>query len=196
MARKGITYDQVSNAASAIKARGVEPTIQAVRLELGGEGSYSTISQHLAKWRTEVAERGNVKSLPPEAEDAFMTSMTTIWNLAVKLASEETAHIKQIAEDNEKMLRGELATAANEIGALEKALEESDANYQKAAKKGVELETKVATMAGELEATKRLYAELVASVGKVKPQAGTQETPGADTKPARQPKPKAEPESK
>ena len=69
MARKGVTFDQVANAAATIKARGTEPTIAAIRVELGNEGSYSTISQHLAKWRTEDSEKGVHKEMPPEVEN-------------------------------------------------------------------------------------------------------------------------------
>ena len=50
MARIGITFEQVSAAADALRGEGMNPTIKAVRERLG-TGSPNTIHEHLKKWR-------------------------------------------------------------------------------------------------------------------------------------------------
>lgn len=50
MARTGITFEQVSAAADALRGEGMNPTIKAVRERLG-TGSPNTIHEHLKKWR-------------------------------------------------------------------------------------------------------------------------------------------------
>lgn len=181
MARKGITFDQVMNAATAIKARGLEPTIHAVRIELGNEGSYSTISQHLARWKSESASKVETRELPPEAEDAGMTAITTIWNVAVKYANQETAAVRQEAEDTKKRLSEELGEATKEIAELEGRCEAQ-------AKQIADMETerlvdqkKTAKLEGELAASQKAYGELLAQLK----QQGAKEPKAVDTRPAR-----------
>lgn len=50
MARTGISFEQVSAAADALRGEGSNPTIKAVRERLG-TGSPNTIHEHLKKWR-------------------------------------------------------------------------------------------------------------------------------------------------
>lgn len=51
MARPGLTYEEVADAASALDAGGQKVTVDAVRAALGGVGSNSTIHRHLQEWR-------------------------------------------------------------------------------------------------------------------------------------------------
>ncbi|MBN3784571.1 chromosome partitioning protein ParA, partial [Burkholderia sp. Ac-20345] len=111
MARKGITYDQVANAAQAIAARGQEPTISAIRVELNNEGSYSTISQHLNRWRAESADKVDTAALPPDVETAAMEAITKVWNIAHKNATKEVAAVRQEAADEKRALQKELEEA-------------------------------------------------------------------------------------
>lgn len=181
MARKGITFDQVMNAANAIKARGLEPTIHAVRIELGNEGSYSTISQHLAKWKTESASKVETRELPPEAEDAGMTAISTIWNIAVKYANQEVAAVRQEAEDTKKRLGEELSNALKEIERLE-GVYEASAGQEEATAKALKAEQqKGAKLEGELSSLQKAYADLLHQVK----QPTGKEPKAADTKPAR-----------
>lgn len=164
MARKGITFDQVANAAAAIKARGTEPTVAGVRIELGNEGSYSTISQHLSKWRDEAAQQVQARSLPPEVENAMMSAMMTVWNVANKLHQDEAAMLKQGYDDDRERLAGELKTAQAEIRQLEEENLSFDDQAQKQMERAVEAEKKLAATAAELEVVKKMYSELVKSI--------------------------------
>lgn len=56
MARPGITYKQVADAAQTLADAGNNPTIGAVREALGGTGSPNTIHKHLAVWKEGSAQ--------------------------------------------------------------------------------------------------------------------------------------------
>lgn len=164
MARKGVTYDQVANVAREIKARGQEPTLSAIRVELGDSGSFTTISTHLAKWRQEEAERVDMRVLPPEVEQEMLKAVTTVWNVANKAASADIAAIKQDHADELKKLKQETKEAYEEVGTLEKALEKAEADAASARHHASTAEKKLATTAGELDGIKQLYAQLLATM--------------------------------
>lgn len=168
MARKGITYDQVANAARAIKARGAEPTIHAIRVEIGGEGSFTTISTHLAKWRAEEMDRVDTRSVPQEVEDALLSTLHQLWGVATKAADKDIAAIKQEAEDERRRLSERIKEAEEEITKLERAISDAEGAAEKATARAAEAEKKLAATSGELETAKRLYSELLATL---KPQA-------------------------
>jgi len=194
MARKGISYDAVANAARAIKARGQEPTIAAVRMECGDEGSFTTISAHIAKWRAEEADKVDTRSLPAEVEDKMMEALMVIWNVANKAATADVQAIKQEYADEKKRLQAELTEARDEIKQLEKVLkdeeERANRNKEKAEKSASDLTAK----SSELDATKELYKQLLTSL---KPPAEKKtEAMAADTKPAHPKLTKVSPESK
>jgi hypothetical protein len=190
MARKGITYDQVANAAAAIQARGTEPTISAIRVELNNEGSYSTISQHLSRWRSESADKVDTAALPPDVESAAMEAITKVWNIAHRHATKEVANVRQEAADDKKLMQRELDEARAEIAQLEEVVKRLDESCHKDAARADQAEKKLTETSGELHATKELYAALLNST---KPPAASGKK-AADTKPARPAKQAHEPE--
>lgn len=194
MARKGVTYDQVANAAAAIKARGTEPTMSGIRVELGETGSLSTISQHLAKWREQESEKVHTDELPEELEKVLMTAINQVWNAANKYAKEDVSAIKQEYKDKEKELKKELETAMKEIESLEneseksmKENEELKFSHAKIEKENVELKAQLVELKAQLKATEGLYKELMANL---------QTKPHDDTKKANPQQPKASSGSK
>lgn len=56
MARAGILYSHVAQAASRLAAAGTNPTVDNVRAALGGTGSKSTIGPMLKQWKSEHQE--------------------------------------------------------------------------------------------------------------------------------------------
>lgn len=193
MARKGISYDQVANAARAIKARGQEPTIAAVRVECGNEGSFTTISAHIAKWRNEEADKVETRSLPAEVEDAMMEAQMKVWNIANKAATADILAIKQENADERKKLVSELDEYKVEISKLEEENDQLKKQAQEQATKAAGGADKLAKALGELEATKELYKQLLNSLKQPSIAAGKK---GADTKPALVPSTKPAPENK
>lgn len=163
MARKGISKDQVFNSANAIKARGIEPTITLIRNELG-EGSFSTISQHLAAWKTQDQEVIEVSEIPPNVEEAVLQACATVWNICQKESSKEVKAAKQEAKDSISSIKNdlELATKENEelsqeVAKLEKLLEQAEKKNNQAAKDLTACEAKLNT-------TNDLYKELIGSI--------------------------------
>lgn len=191
MARKGITYDMVSNAAAAIKARGVEPTISAIRVELNNEGSFSTISQHLAKWRELDAEKVDISALPETVENAALEAITKIWHIATKEARDEIAGIKEDHNQQRRLMQADLDAllAANRL--LEEQLAKDEAASEKDRVKLADQEKKLTAVNSELETYKRLYNDLAATL-KQPSEKGPKDV---DTKPARPSRSKPAPES-
>lgn len=81
MARSGICYEEVKNAAETLLGRGLHPTIQRIREQLG-TGSNTTISEHLKRWQQEIAEAPKA-ILPPNIPDEVMTALEPFWKIAV-----------------------------------------------------------------------------------------------------------------
>lgn len=162
MARKGITYNQVFASAEAIKARGIAPTISAVRNELG-EGSFTTISQHLQKWKLETADHADLQTLPQEVEEKALETITVLWNIAVREASNDIKAIKQEYTDKEIILKEELKQHIEEIIQLEKQVQKLELEKEKAEEKTKteeakthQLEVKLSQKEGELTAYKNI----------------------------------------
>jgi chromosome segregation ATPase len=84
MARSGIHYEEVKNAAETLLGRGLNPTIQRVREQLG-TGSNTTISDHLKHWQRDMADTPKA-ILPPNIPDAVMTTLDSFWKVAVQCA--------------------------------------------------------------------------------------------------------------
>lgn len=161
MARTGITYDQVKNAAAAIKARGLTPTIAAVRVELGNEGSYTTISQHLAKWKSEDADKATARDLPPDVENAMLEAVNTVWQIANKYAQEDVNAVRQSWDDEKKNYTEELNTAKAEIENLDELITKNEAEIEKLKKELADALHAHKAAQNQLDATTRLYYELM-----------------------------------
>ena len=84
MARSGIRYEEVRDAAETLLGRGLNPTIQRVR-ELLGTGSNTTISEHLKSWQQQLADAPKIV-LPPTVPEAVMTALDAFWKIAVQHA--------------------------------------------------------------------------------------------------------------
>ncbi|HHW77865.1 MAG TPA: hypothetical protein GX399_12690 [Xanthomonadaceae bacterium] len=84
MARTGIRFEDVRDAAESLLARGLNPTIQRVR-ELLGTGSNTTISEHLKSWQQQLAETPKLV-LPPTVPEAVMAALDAFWKIAVQHA--------------------------------------------------------------------------------------------------------------
>ncbi|WP_445361897.1 DNA-binding protein [Microbulbifer sp. EKSA005] len=70
MARTGVTYLDIFEAAKAIKARGEEPTVDRVRAHLG-TGSKSTIAPLLKRWKSESSSSTDISGLPKDLVEAL-----------------------------------------------------------------------------------------------------------------------------
>ncbi len=152
MARGGVTYTDIANAAETIKNAGKNPTVDRVLSHLG-TGSKSTIGPHLKNWKlqhTEVRESNDLpldilnvvrelhQRLQLQADDKVQQTEQRIADLSaerdeeVKALENQIASLKQALNDTTEQ-RDALAA---ENKKLRKALNEADLN-------AVKLESKV-----------------------------------------------------
>lgn len=178
MARQGITYDQVRNAADAIRARGMEPTIAMVRAEMGS-GSFSTISQHLSRWKSDLIASGAAMkeaAQMPEELEAKLLEMGAMFYAEVSRQSEQAIRAaKQEAADRIKEAQGEAAAFREEAEELAKQLEKAKAELDRAKTEITNNGRRIAALESENKTRIEMMKELTASL---KPQDGkTKEVP-------------------
>ena len=112
MARSGIRYEEVQEAAETLLGRGLNPTIQRVR-ELLGTGSNTTISEHLKHWQQQLAESPKTV-LPPAVPETVMTALESFWKIAIHQA--EAAFEEQRAAAAQAVATAEQARDAAVAG--------------------------------------------------------------------------------
>lgn len=112
---RGITQDQVNQAADTIVAAGERPTVERIRTHLG-TGSPNTVTRMLDVWRQGLSERLRQASLLPELPDEVGQAMTTLWTQALQHA--RTQAQQELEAEREALQR---ATAALDDRASEQA---------------------------------------------------------------------------
>ena len=93
MARPGVTYNEVSNAAQQLVAAGKTPTIESIRIVLG-TGSNSTLGTHLKNWKASQDSTQQIvakEKLPEE----MVSTMKGLWQLVMNQAEDKIQAIKQ-----------------------------------------------------------------------------------------------------
>lgn len=190
MARKGITKNDVFNAANAIKARGFEPTLTTIRAELK-EGSFSTISQHLADWKTKEAEFVEVASMPMEAENAVLQASATIWNICKMEADKDLKAAKQRFSDEEKELNSIIEMLKEDVANFEEENRRLKDGYEKLDLMQKQTESELSKASTELETIKVINKTLITEL-----KIGTKQPVNAGKKQVQKRAKVAEPENK
>lgn len=105
MARPGVTYQDVANAAQSLFVEGKNPTIELIRAHLG-TGSSTTIAMHLKTWKTKQAEVNllDKDNLPSE----LIASMQGLWARVMDEANERVSTIEKEANDQVLTLTSQL----------------------------------------------------------------------------------------
>ena len=129
---RGITQEQVNQAADAIVAIGERPTVEKIRNQLG-TGSPNTVTRMLDVWRQGLAERLRQTSLLPELPDEVGQAMSTLWTLALQHARSQAQ--QELQTEREALQR---ASAALDARASEQAAQLAAAESERA--KAVEAE--------------------------------------------------------
>ncbi|WP_226646444.1 DNA-binding protein [Microbulbifer variabilis] len=133
MARTGVSYLDIVQAAKAIKAIGEEPTVDRVRAQLG-TGSKSTIAPLLKRWRSESASDTDVSGLPKDLVDALKGLHQRIQGAANKqieeVQQEFQAQEKETTSQLEE-LRNTTSQQAARIRELEQKLSVTEAEKRK-----------------------------------------------------------------
>jgi|GEM_PF-3073817 len=118
---RGITQEQIFEAAQALLSRGESVTIANVRHELGDTGSFSTIHESLRIWR-----EGHRPDQPPaisEALDAVGGAMRKVWSAAWFAAQSALSCERESLEAARTQLETERTELLVEIERLEAELE-------------------------------------------------------------------------
>jgi colicin import membrane protein len=108
MARPGITREQVTQAADALVAEGIHPSIEAIRKRLG-TGSPNTVHKHLTEWRA-------ARPQTPVASREIPASLTAALAAEIERA---TAHARAEIEGRLIEAQAEAAALADAGEALE-----------------------------------------------------------------------------
>ncbi|TAL63695.1 MAG: DNA-binding protein [Burkholderiaceae bacterium] len=87
---RGITQDQVNQAADAILGAGENPTVEKIRAALG-TGSPNTVTRMLDAWRSQLGERLRELSSLPDLPPPVGHAMLALWQLATEHATQAIA---------------------------------------------------------------------------------------------------------
>lgn len=122
---RGITEQDVFEAADTLLTRGERPTIERVRQELGS-GSPNTINPHLDAWWIALGKRvGGVQGggLPPAVLQAATKFYQDLKGQALSESAEAVAEQERLAQEARRDADASLAVSATEKAALQSTLD-------------------------------------------------------------------------
>jgi hypothetical protein len=108
MARTGVSYTEVAEAAVELVGQGRNPTVEQVRLLLG-TGSSTTIAKYLRQWRGNQESTQSI-SIKENLPQEFVTLMKGLWERVVMHSEEQIASVEsgyqqtiiELQQENEK----------------------------------------------------------------------------------------------
>lgn len=157
---RGVQLEEVVEAADALLARGLKPTIERVRQHLGG-GSPNTVSPLLDVWFERLSAR--VAGVAVPTEDDLPANLRSAWNhakhealtLATQMLQEDRAALEQgraqLSADQAEMTRREDQWVATNT-AIEKALTETRAASEALRSELVSAQGELATLRSRYDA--------------------------------------------
>ncbi|MCE0460918.1 DNA-binding protein [Pseudomonas uvaldensis] len=127
MARSGINKAVVQKARQALLARGANPSIDAVRVELGNTGSKTTISRYLKELEPSNSEPVSSRERMGETLNGMVqTLLDQLMEEGQDVISQATAAFEQqriVLENQIIELRSELASAQRQLATQQAAIE-------------------------------------------------------------------------
>ena len=106
MARIGISFEDVRDAALKLQDQGLLPTVERIRAQLGS-GSHSTIARHLRDRRTQQEIPADGSPLPPAA----LNSLGAAWQALQSETTQALEENRQRAQAEKTALEAQLADA-------------------------------------------------------------------------------------
>lgn len=97
MARAGILYSQVAKAAATLAADGINPTVDNVRIAMGGTGSKSTIAPMLKQWKAE--HHGEIAANKTGLPADLLESIRSVYE---RLETRAQVQVEQLREAHEQ----------------------------------------------------------------------------------------------
>lgn len=126
MARPGVGYEDVKQAAVTLLTRGQNPSVQRIR-DLLGTGSNTTISEHLRRWQQALAASPKA-TLPDAVPKDIMPAVETFWLFAVEHAEAAYQALKDEAREQVRDAVEQLASTHREVDILRRQLEDARTN--------------------------------------------------------------------
>ncbi|MCF6766533.1 DNA-binding protein [Thiotrichales bacterium 19S3-7] len=139
MARPGLTFEEVQEAAEKLLQQGESPTIMRIRETLGGKGSPNTISKYLKEWKTKAqgqitsnepetaSETSPSKPIKPTSEAEPMTQTTHQTKATFKIDTSTDKNIQMLISHAQEFSQEILASMSNE---WDNILNEKDTNIK------------------------------------------------------------------
>lgn len=192
MARHGISYEEVAAAAKTILQQGKNPTMERVRTELGGTGSFATINKYLNRWREEQL-LSSAKRVPTQedmiAPGEVSRAVNTVWEQLSAQAHQQVEKIQrdyeekiavliqekqQLAEENEQVVavinqaKIKLNHQETDLALIRKVLNEASQGKMKAEEKNEQYEKALKTLQIEtqsyLQTLEKIHTESLQSM--------------------------------
>lgn len=101
MARPGVTYSEVANAAQQLTAAGKTPTIEAIRRILG-TGSNSTLGDHLRAWKAQQEQTQQI-AIKEHLPEELIAVLKGLWERVMNQAEDKIQMIHQ--ETQQELLK-------------------------------------------------------------------------------------------
>jgi hypothetical protein len=155
---RGITQEQVNEAADAILGTGKNPTVEKIRAALGS-GSPNTIIRMLETWRNQFGERLQRLSSLPEVPVPVGQTMIELWRLAVEHAERTLA--SRFADERVALENTVKSQLAKERKAMEAHLQDAKTEVAHAQAARDLAEHACATLDGQLQDSHALRADLL-----------------------------------
>ncbi len=112
MARPGVTYFDVSNAAQQLIAAGKTPTIESIRIALG-TGSNSTLGSHLRTWKSNQGQTHKIATKENIPEE-LVAALKGVWDRVMNQSEDKIQTIQQETQQEILQLKQEIQNLQKE----------------------------------------------------------------------------------
>lgn len=134
MPKHTLTKQAVIEAASHLAATGIFPTLAAVRKQLGGRGSQSTIHKYLKQWTQACIQRGamGVSTLDPAEIQSLLTEKYKLEKIIAKQIEQNTVLSAQLITAEKRIIEAQEKGKQSEIELqnLREQLLQAEVKYQ------------------------------------------------------------------
>src|SRR5580692_2372009 len=103
MARPGVTYLDVANAAQQLVAVGRMPTIETIRIALG-TGSNSTLGNHLRTWKSKQDQTQQIATKENIPEE-LIAALKGVWERVIVQSDEKIQAVQQETQEELMQLK-------------------------------------------------------------------------------------------
>lgn len=160
-----ITLDQILAVADDLDARGVNPTLAAVRKALGA-GSFTTISEAMSVWRAQKSSRAGAPAEPiPDAVESSLAELGRgVWAAAQAQANARLTSEREELEQARAQADTERAEAVALADSLALELDQAREVTQGQKEHILDLEARISLHMGELAASAQQVSGLQARV--------------------------------